>query len=66
MPYLDNDGTVKILALLENTMELRKISTNICKKHYLCKIYQKASAHDEDDDPSTFTTFEHAIIDTFG
>lgn len=65
MPLMDKDATNKFLKLLENTMEIRKVNSTICKKHHLCRVYQKA-INNQDDEPFTLSSLEKAIVSMFG
>lgn len=63
MPFLDHRSSHRFLALMENTMEVRKITNPICKKNYVCKVYQAALSISND---PKLPDMETAIIDTFG
>lgn len=64
LPLFDKPTTEKFLALLEATLEVRKVNSVTCKRQHLCKVYQWALK--SEDKPLTLSTFERALVNIFG
>ena len=64
MPLLNKESTYKFLSLLETTLDVRRVDSAVCKKYYVCKVYRTALMSGEE--PLSLSSFEKAIINTFG
>lgn len=64
LPMLSKFQSNKLIQLFENTLELKRIRYPVCKKLYFCKIYNQILKKNEK--PTTYYTFESALIDVLG
>ncbi|KAI1288079.1 hypothetical protein HDE_09587 [Halotydeus destructor] len=67
MPLLDYRSSRRLLTLMANTMDNRRIGQPSCRKYFMCQVYRGAvDSAGRDGHKPTLADFEMAIVDTMG